>query len=208
MKRCRVCRSRVSPCGSPSVVPTSPPLLLSLSLFPCAAWVILFQQHPWLPGRGMKPSDTNKTQTKTPDVPCAGPWASTHQTFSLSFSLSFFHSPCVSFSVSSIHTHINSETDTPDTVAIITLALLPEYRAAGRLMDAFFGGFVELRNKFTLRGEAVYYYYFTDMPTTPSDTHIFKVWLQIFKLHSPKYQGINEMRGKLMGNHRLATERP
>lgn len=27
MKKCRVCRSRVSPCGSPSVTPASPPLL-------------------------------------------------------------------------------------------------------------------------------------------------------------------------------------
>uniref|UniRef100_A0A8C4IMZ0 Ankyrin-1 n=1 Tax=Dicentrarchus labrax TaxID=13489 RepID=A0A8C4IMZ0_DICLA len=34
MKKCRVCRSRVSPCGSPSVAPASPPLL-SLALPQC-----------------------------------------------------------------------------------------------------------------------------------------------------------------------------
>lgn len=86
----------------PLVLPWSLPLFLlsSPSLSPCAAWVILFQQHPCLPGRGMKPSDTNKTQTKTLDVPCAGPWAGTGQT--LSFSL---HSPCLFLSLSFTHTH-------------------------------------------------------------------------------------------------------
>lgn len=54
----------------------------SPSLSHCAAWVIPFQQHPCPPGRGMEPSNT--TQTKTLGVPCAGPWAETRQTPSLS----------------------------------------------------------------------------------------------------------------------------
>ena len=107
-------------------------LLSSPSLSLCAAWVILFRQHPWLPGRGTKPSDTNKTQTKTLDVPCTGPWARAHQTLTLSLSLPPFSIHLVSLSLTFIHAHSNSES-----VGIITFASTPEYRAAERHMDNF-----------------------------------------------------------------------
>lgn len=90
-KKCRVCSSRVSPCASPP--------LLSLAL-PLCRMSDPVSAAP-LPAGGLKPSDTNKTQTKTPDVPCAGPWARTHQTLTLSRPISIH---LVFLSPSFIHT--------------------------------------------------------------------------------------------------------
>lgn len=173
-------------------------LLSSPSLTPpCAAWVILFQQHPCLPGRGMKPSDTIKTQTKTLDMPCAGPWARSHQTLSLSF----LYSPCVSFSLfySHIHTWTQSRqsansllitTDTLVAVSIITLALSPEYS--------------EYTHGQIFRGVIWELVYSITPPVCPTHllTHIqganadFQTALS--KKKKKKSQGRSDMRGKLM----------
>lgn len=127
----------------------------SPSLSPCAAWVILFQQHPCLPaclpGRGMKPSDTNKTQTKTLDVPCAGPWARTHQTL-LSLSVSPFSIHLLSLSF--IQTHINSrvQTKSRQSAGLTTHSsscqcyhtrLITWVESSGKTCGQIFRGFVE-----------------------------------------------------------------
>lgn len=90
-KRSKICRSRVSPRGLSSVGPASPPLLsLTFSLCRMSDPVSAAPLHGW---RGMKASDTNKTQTKTLAVPCAGLRAKTR-----TLSLFLLHSPCASFS--------------------------------------------------------------------------------------------------------------
>lgn len=60
----------VSPCGYPLIAPAFPPLLAMAP--PLCRMSDPVSEAP-LPAGALKPSDTNKTQTKTPVVPCAGP---------------------------------------------------------------------------------------------------------------------------------------
>lgn len=131
--------------------------------------------------RGMKASDTNKTQTDTLDVPCASSWARTQQTLTLS--LSYLHSPCVS-SDSFIHTHTNSVSIKSQqsashnwlTVSIINLPYHRSTKQHAQMFRDFFGN---------------------QRPAYFSLVSHFKVQIQIFKLPCPKSQGRIEMRGKL-----------
>lgn len=171
IKWCRVChRVQGYSCGSLLQISSSP--------LPCAAWVILFQQHPCLSGEAWRPqTQTNHRQTN---------WTCHVQAHEqglpkLSLSLSFLHSPCLSFSF--IYTHTNSESQQVAKGLLGTtnwqsiLSHLP-YHLSSKQYGQMLRDFVELKRP-------VHFTFVSD----------FKVQIQIFKLHCPKSQG--RMRGKL-----------
>lgn len=143
MKKCSVCRSRVSPCGFPLVAPASPPLFsLALPLCrmsdpvstaPLPAW----ERHEAL--RHKQNTDKNTRRAMCRPVSQNTPSA---------LSLSLLSPFTLLLSLSFTHTHTNSEsrqransllgiTDTPVAVGIITLALSSACRAADRLVERF-----------------------------------------------------------------------